>query len=480
MGALVGAQPDPSGGDHIIIGLDAAKRAANQLPDRAPHLSCRDGFTRASAFWFIGILGLFAGLVLSASVQTVVWILGLSLIFLLVSYRTVLVFLGRLRPATPVPEGANDWPIYTILVPLYREAASVPALVNAIRSFDYPIDRLDVIFLIERDDVGTRTALMSQDLLPGTQILDLPNGTPRTKPRALNVGLAYARGEFVTVYDAEDRPHPKQLVAAIAALSGDANKDLACVQAPLRAHNISEGWITAHWGLEYDIQFGLILPALAAARLPMALGGTSNHFRTSALRAAGAWDAWNVTEDADLGLRLARFGWRTGVIAPPTLEEAPESFAIWTAQRSRWIKGYMQTFGVLMRTPIASKRRLGWRGAASTLLLLGGAIASAFAHGPLALWCLICLLMPGMGLGPFSLAVLLLGYGSTALAAALAPRARGVRRLKLLLTLPLYWPLLSIAAVRALYELIAAPHYWAKTPHGLTVHRPAESLSAFI
>ncbi|MFT5774722.1 glycosyltransferase family 2 protein [Hyphomonas sp.] len=189
------------------------------------------------------------------------------------------------------------------------------------------------------------------------------SGLPRTKPRALNYGLARARGAYVVVYDAEDRPDPRQLREAVAAfVRGVGTSRLACVQAPLVGMPEGGGWLSAQWALEYAIQFGRILPALARLGLPIALGGTSNHFNRARLIEAGGWDAWNVTEDADLGLRLARRGARVGMIAPPTLEAPPEQMGVWLAQRSRWLKGLLQTWLVLMRTLAASLREMGLAG----------------------------------------------------------------------------------------------------------------------
>jgi len=188
----------------------------------------------------------------------------------------------------------------------------------------------------------------------------VPPGLPRTKPRALNYGLARARGEFVVVNDAECRPHPDQLKAAVRAFRA-AGKRLACVQAPLVGDG-ARGWIAGQRALEYAVQFGRLLPAQARLGLPIAPGGTSNHFRRRALTSAGGWDAWNVTEDADLGLRLARTGWRVGMIATPTQEAPPEALLVWINQRSCWLKGFLQTWLVVMRRPRAAMREMGWRG----------------------------------------------------------------------------------------------------------------------
>lgn len=270
----------------------------------------------------------------------------------------------------------------------------------------------------------------------------LPPGMPRTKPRALNYGLSRARGTFITVYDAEDRPSPVQLIAAVRQFSREPS--LACVQAPLVGMPKTQAWLAQHWALEYAIQFNRIMPALEEV---------------------GGWDAWNVTEDADLGLRFARQGMRVGVITPPTLEAPPERFHIWQGQRSRWLKGFLQTWLVLMRRPVSAVREMGLAGFVSMQLTLGASILSAFTHLPWLIWCLICVASPALNLGPLSWSILVATYGMGAVSAWLVPG--GVMRVRFVdvLTLPLYWPLQSVAMARAVCSLIKTPHYWVKTPH---------------
>lgn len=371
-----------------------------------------------------------------------------------------------------VPERGN-WPVYSLLIALKDEAASAAQLSAAIRALDYPAGRLDVKLLIETGDLETEEALLCERWPAGTELLVLPPGLPRTKPRALNYGLARARGEFVVVYDAEDRPSPDQLKAAVRAFRS-AGDDLACVQAPLVGDG-ARGWIAGQWALEYAVQFGRLLPGLAASGMPIALGGTSNHFRRRALDISGGWDAWNVTEDADLGLRLARLGYRVGMIAPATLEAPPEKMGVWLAQRSRWLKGFLQTWLVAMRRPGRALRELGLVRFLSVQLTLGAAILSALVHGPWALWLLACLVLPDLALLPVFIWLAGAAYAAGILMAFFAPGARDWRRLVLALTQPLYWPLQSLAMMRAIYGLVRRPHFWAKTPHGRP-HSPAKSV----
>jgi cellulose synthase/poly-beta-1,6-N-acetylglucosamine synthase-like glycosyltransferase len=215
-------------------------------------------------------------------------------------------------------------PIYTVLCPLYREDNMVGILSRRLAQIDYPTEKLDIKLILEADDAETIDAANRVAWPAHVQVIIVPPGRPRTKPKALNYALTFARGAFVTVYDAEDAPHPGQLRAALDAFAGG-GPDLGCVQAPLLIDNARMGWLPSQFAAEYAIQFDAVLPLLARLGFPLMLGGTSNHFRTHALTSAGAWDPFNVTEDADIGYRLARDGWRFAMIAPPTWEEAPIS-----------------------------------------------------------------------------------------------------------------------------------------------------------
>lgn len=449
-----------------------ALQASLRLHIRSPHLSAMKACgikvsgPVAASISLPAIAGLFhpglAALGLAA--------LGFAVFTALVAWRIALLLVattpGFARPITPRADA--QLPIYTVFVPLFREAAAVPGLAEAMGKLNWPAAKLDLIILSETGDTDTIAAVEAAHWPAGTTHLTLPPGAPQTKPRALNYGLQHARGQMACIYDAEDRPHPNQLRAAHAAfLNGP--ETLACVQAPLAGYNHRQSWLAAQWTMEYAVQFGLLLPGLARLGLPILLGGTSNHFRTAILRRLHGWDAWNVTEDADLGVRLARKGYRSGVIALPTYEEAPETLGVWTAQRSRWLKGFWQSWIVAMRDPAALHREVGTRGALALHLMLAGTCLAALLHGPLML-VLVVMLALGVAVPPAGLYLLALGYGINAIAALVTPGPRGMQRWLCALTLPFYWPLHTLAAVRALYGWLRAPHFWAKTPHGLTAH----------
>src|SRR6266702_3814539 len=249
-----------------------------------------------------------------------------------------------------------EWPEYTILCPLYKEAQVVPQFVQAMTALDYPAEKLQILFLTEEDDAATRNAIRALSLPPPFKIVVVPDGKPRTKPRACNYGLMLAKGQYVVIYDAEDIPDPLQLKKAVLDFANHGT-DVVCVQAKLNFYNIRQNLLTRWFTAEYSTWFDLILPGLQLANFSLPLGGTSNHFRTGSLRALGGWDAYNVTEDCDLGLRLKRYRMNTVILDSTTLEEANPQLKNWLRQRSRWIKGYMQTYLVHMRHPVEDFRR---------------------------------------------------------------------------------------------------------------------------
>jgi len=368
-------------------------------------------------------------------------------------------------------------PVYTIIVPLYREAPVVASLIAALRALDYPREKLDIKLMLEEDDVETRAAALRLSPTAPFEIIAPPKSGPRTKPKALAAALPFARGSFLTIYDAEDEPEPGQLRTALAAFA-QGGADLACVQARLCVDNVADGWLSRQFAAEYAGQFDVFLPALAKMKLPIPLGGTSNHFRTDVLRKVGGWDPFNVTEDADLGMRLARFGYRIGVIDSTTWEEAPVGHAQWLRQRTRWFKGWMQTWIVHMRHPRRLRRDLGWRGFVAFQLLVGGTALSALVH-PFFMAHVIHDIISGHFSAPsesleqafrkgLALATLSTGYfGSIALGIVGLKRRGILRHGWVLATIPIYWIFLSAACWRALHQLVRAPYRWEKTEHGL-------------
>jgi glycosyltransferase XagB len=312
-----------------------ADLAAHDLPRQRSALSYRDGTTPAQiALAAFASAGSSAGLVLAPGLVGGIAALGLGALF----FGMVVLRFAALRIDAPIsppekpPRLADHLlPVYTIVAPLRAERRVVAKLITALQALDYPAAKLDIMIVIEADDRETADAIEEVGLSPWMAVVTAPPGEPRTKPRALNVALPLARGVFTVVYDAEDEPEPDQLRLAVARFA-DEGPEVACLQARLAIDNTDDGWIPRLFTIEYAALFDVINPALAAFGLPIPLGGTSNHFRTSALRRVGGWDAWNVTEDADLGIRLARHAYRTVDLPSTTREEAPRSLGAGSAR----------------------------------------------------------------------------------------------------------------------------------------------------
>lgn len=370
----------------------------------------------------------------------------------------------------------DELPVYTVLVPLFREANVIGDLIANLARLDYPPDKLDILLLLEEDDAETVAAVEAAQAPPTMSVILVPPGFPQTKPKACNAGLFFARGDLLVIYDAEDKPAPDQLKKAVVAFTrGD--EHLACVQAALNYWNVSENFLTRMFTTEYSFWFDYMLPGLDALRLPIPLGGTSNHFRTEALRKLGGWDPFNVTEDADLGIRAAALGYTVGVINSTTYEEANRAPRNWIRQRSRWIKGYMQTVLVHTRHPVALLKVTGLRQTLGFMLLIAGTpvtfllvlpMYAVFAASLLIPAHLYADLFPGWVLY-LSLLNLIVGNSLMVYVCMMGAFKRANYELVgWALLNPLYWVMHSVAAYKALWQLVTRPHYWEKTVHGLS------------
>lgn len=437
-----------------------------------PLLSCRLGLSPLqrkfgiSLVLAIGIAALLVPATILFIVTGFLWVV----FALLIVWRLMIVLIGlglRLWPRQPERitsfEGI-ELPVYSILIAIYKEQEMMPQLARAMQQIVWPPGKLDIQILFGADDGETLLAAEVCDFPAGTRLQIVPVGEVKTKANALNYGLARARGDFICVYDAEDRPHPGQLLEAYRAFLNGGPK-VSSLQAPLVADNQDDSLIAAHWGLEYATQFGLLLPAMEALNLPISIGGTSNHFRVRDLQSAQGWDAWNVTEDADLGLRFSRFGRRVRMLNLPTYEDAPTQLPVWFAQRSRWIKGFVQTWLVLMRRPGILIKEVGWQQFLAIQLALGGAIIAPIFHAPVMLLALLACASVEISLGIAGWSLLMFGLLAGFLSDVLAPGPWSFSRLVAVITRPLYWPMHTVSAVRALWELVVAPQFWAKTPH---------------
>ena len=376
----------------------------------------------------------------------------------------------------------EDLPIYTVLVPMFREPDVLPILANALRELDYPTSRLDIKIVLEEGDqltIDAATALGLEDIF---EIILVPPSQPQTKPKACNYALQFARGEYLVIYDAEDKPEPDQLKKVVVTFDR-APDNVACVQCRLNYFNRDENWLTRLFTLDYSLWFDLMLPGLEKLKVPIPLGGTSNHFKMDVLRELRAWDPFNVTEDADLGIRLTQKGYEVRLAASTTYEEANVSQSNWIRQRSRWIKGYMQTFLVHTRRPIHLMKTIGPLGVLGFIFFIGGTMLSGLLNPLFWLIFIFWLLTESGVFDPLfppvllylSLFNLLAGNGLFMFIMMLAPFRRNWLSLApYSLTVFWYWVLMSVAAWKGAWQLITKPFYWEKTEHGLSKHTASE------
>ncbi|MGH8441712.1 MAG: glycosyltransferase family 2 protein [Nevskiaceae bacterium] len=477
------------------FGAEMSRAALTSLADAAPEYSARIVITPRQVIGLGVTASLLAVALYLAPTPTIIAINIVVAMFYLLTFglRAVLSWYGAAR-ATEYKISATEvrslkdteLPYYTVLVPMYKEPEVLPILASALRKLNYPRSKLDIKLLLEEGDSETIEAAKKLQLESIFEIVRVPPSEPQTKPKACNYGLHFAQGEYITIFDAEDKPEPDQLKKAVLAFR-KAPANVACIQARLNYYNRDENWLTRMFTLEYSTWFDLLLPGLEALRIPIPLGGTSNHFKTETLRGLLAWDPYNMTEDADLGVRMTQKGLTVQVVNATTYEEANTRVGNWIRQRSRWIKGYLQTYLVHMRHPGRLYRSLGHVGFWGFQFFIGGTVICVLLNP--VLW----LLFGGWAVGlvsgldvyfppwvvSFSLFNLLFGNAAMIYFFMLGAYKRGYYTLLFhALTAPAYWALMSIAGYKGLWQLIHKPFYWEKTQHGISRHTAAELAEA--
>ncbi len=423
-----------------------------------------------AALW-LAPLALFTGLCMIA-VFTLALISGLKLVGLLAwpfRIKEIPTTTERFRPIR--------LPRISILVPLFHETEIADTLVERLKQLTYPEPLLDVLLVLEDSDAQTRETLRQTALPPWMRIIEVPDsGTITTKPRALNYALRYCKGEIIGVWDAEDAPAPDQLDRVAQAFS-EAPAKTACLQGILDYYNPRSNWLSRCFTIEYASWFRVILPGISRLGLVIPLGGTTFFVRRAALERVGAWDAHNVTEDADLGVRLARFGYKTELIPTVTGEEANCHPLRWIRQRSRWLKGFMMTYAVHMRAPRRLLRDLGWKRFIGVQCFFLGTLAQFLLSPVLLSFWMIPFGLPhpvALTLSPALLwAICGLFFFTEVINLIIGCLAVSGPRHRFLMiwvpTLPLYFPMGALAAYKAAAELIRRPFYWDKTEHGLSL-----------
>jgi len=470
---------------HKLLGEKYVKKAVFDLLEHDANSSALTTFTTPQlvvifSFVAIVIVGLFLKFQLTAIVLNIIF----SGFFLLaISFKLFLALVGsrfELHQAVTKQEVKNvvddELPIYTIHLPVYKEDKLIKKLIWNLQSIDYPREKLDIKLLIEEDDDKTLNAVRDLDFPAIFEVIVVPFHMPKTKPKACNYGLHFSRGKYLTIYDAEDIPDTDQLKKVVS-LFGKLPENFICIQCALNYFNRNENFLTRMFTLEYSYWFDYMLPGLDTLDIPIPLGGTSNHFKLSKLLDLKGWDPFNVTEDADLGVRAYAKGYKVAVVNSTTYEEANNDFFNWIRQRSRWIKGYMQTFLVHMRNPAALVKKVGWKGFIGFNFFIG-ATPVMFLLYPILLLIFVCyvvfdltsirILFPDWVLF-ISIFNLMVGNILMIYVNMMAVFKRRFYELILYaIANPIYWLMHSISAYKGLYQLIVKPFYWEKTNHGLS------------
>jgi cellulose synthase/poly-beta-1,6-N-acetylglucosamine synthase-like glycosyltransferase len=462
--------------------------AVFELVELDPQLSARQVITTPQVIaCYLMLTAFLAGLAVAPIETLIVFNLVISLFYLgSFVFKGILVSVGGGRSAAADHTIAiearalreEELPVFTVLVPMFHEAKMLPSIARALRELDYPLGKLDIKIVLEANDRDTIQAARTLGLEGVFEIIVVPPSTPQTKPKACNFALRFARGEYLVVYDAEDRPEPDQLRKVVATFRR-APPNTACLQCRLNYYNVGENWLTRMFTLDYALWFDQVLPGLERLGMPIPLGGTSNHFKIEVLRELHGWDPFNVTEDADLGMRIGQKGYRVGVVDSTTFEEASCRAGQWIRQRSRWMKGYMQTLLVHTRRPLHLMRAAGPLGFLGFVFFIGGTVVAGLVNPIFWAIYLFWLIASATGFDPvfpqillfISLFNLLAGNGAFTYLSMLAPIQRGwLNLIPYSLMVFGYWVLISIAAYRGLWQLLRDPFYWEKTQHGLSRH----------
>lgn len=476
---------------HRNYGIENVKRAVYELANKDRERSAMISFSDTQILIIAIALALTAISMFYWPITTIVVLnLLITVIFFgSVFFKFFLAILGstvEMNSAVSKEEKEalkdEELPLYTIQLPVYKESEVVRTLVTKLTSLDYPRHLLDIKLLIEEDDDMTLNALRDLDIPAIFEPLIIPHHMPKTKPKACNYALYYTSAEYLTIYDAEDVPDSDQLKKAVA-LFNKLSDDHVIIQCSLNYFNRSENFLTRMFTLEYSTWFDYMLPGLDKAKVPIPLGGTSNHFKYDVLMELGGWDPFNVTEDADLGIRTYAKGYKVGVLDSTTFEEANKAAGNWIRQRSRWIKGYMQTWLVHMRHPVELIRTIGWKGFMGFQLFIGGTFMTFLLYPILLFLFLIYLIFqpevynqffPEYILG-IALVNLLLGNALIIYITMMSVYKRKFFDLLPYAILnPIYWLYHSVAAYKGLWQLITKPFYWEKTTHGITEFKKTE------
>lgn len=373
----------------------------------------------------------------------------------------------------------EDLPIYTIILPVRDEEYSIlKNLLDSINNLDYPKDKFDIKFVVDEEDIKTIEA--GKELLKkfNFDLIIVPDYRIKSKPLSCNYALKFIKGEYITIYDAEDRPEKYQLKKAIQKFK-ELGNDYVCLQASLHFYNKYKNFLTYCFSIEYSMWFDFTIRSIDKFGSFFPLGGTSNHFKAKKLLELGKWDGFNVTEDAELGVRIARAGYKVSYLNSITEEECPITIHAWIKQRTRWIKGFMQTFCEYMffKKPICIKSTINFKPIRKLkffdIITFNLFIMMSFFFF-ITMMVIFLNLDIATNIKDFKLLIimsyinifsfLIMTYMSFII---IIVKNKIKFNVFYLILFPFYWILHYIAGVRACYYLIVKPFYWAKTKHGI-------------
>lgn len=399
-------------------------------------------------------------------------VLGLNIFsFTFFLYRFILSIIGLTgdRDSSSMVKYSDDLPKYCVLLPMRNEPVPVvKALIDNMQKLNYPKDKLDIVMLVDIDD----------EYLEDIKKLKIPNHFrilsseatfPFTKPKVCNLGLITTDAEFVTVYDAEDAPDPDQLLKVLYKFE---DPKVSCVQCRLHYNNKKHNWLSKFFNLEYLTWFSTTIVGLSKVQgegAVIPLGGTSQHLKVKELVEIGGWDAVNVTEDCDLGLRLSRLGKTTVISDSHTNEIAVKELKHWIPQRTRWQMGFMVTYINHCKDIVNLYKELGFYRFMHFMFSIAGNFINP-------------LITPLLFIIWFR--SYFLGYGGETFLNTL-PHITLIGNLILIISIhlissikfqkgkfwymsflqPVYYLLQVITVHRAVYKLITAPYKWEKTAH---------------
>jgi cellulose synthase/poly-beta-1,6-N-acetylglucosamine synthase-like glycosyltransferase len=467
-----------------LYGAQLAQKAATRVPDA---LSCRSWHITGNSrsLWAIGAIGAMMATFYAAPLGALTGMILLAFIMMVATtllkaaaFATQIIHKTAEQPLPFSPRQSLPYrlPKVSMLVPLLHEKEIAGALIKRLSKLTYPKSQLEVVLVLEAGDVITRQTLAHTALPPWISVIEVPEANRlTTKPRALNYALDFCQGSIVGVWDAEDAPEPDQIEKVVTRFQ-EAPPNVACLQGILDYYNSQANWLSRCFTIEYASWWRMILPGAARLGLVIPLGGTTLFFRRDILEQLSGWDAHNVTEDADLGVRLARRGYVTELLPTVTYEEANCRLWPWVRQRSRWLKGFLITWCVHMRNPTKLLAELGWLRFLGVQTMMFATFAQ-FALAPF-LWTfwltLLGLTHPiEISLGApvlWSMVAVFIVAETLNLGLSLvAVSGKGHRHLMWwVFTTPLYFTLGTLAAIKALYEFVVSPFFWDKTEHGVT------------